>query len=190
MQGDTNPQLFIQKLPEWRDSLANVGIDVFAFTMLREPVSWYKSAFNFICLQGTHHCGDVELSYNGLVASASSNSQYSFFVHGWSIPFLEQDESHPPVTAQERSQVRTQLKSNFDWVGTTENFEETMNVLRNRFPQIGPTVVKNKTHTHTQLKKSPDPSHQSHMENISKLDKAFYLDLQKHFVFKGDSTKS
>ena len=139
--GIQTPQLFIKKLPEWRDILANVGINLFAFTILCEPVSWYKSAFNFICLQGTHYCGDVELSYNGMVASASPNPQCSFFVHGFSHPFLEQDEIYPPVTAQEYSRVRTQLKSDFDWVGTTTHFEGTISVLRNCFPQIGPTVV-------------------------------------------------
>jgi len=189
IHGSTNPQLFIQKLPEWRTSLASVGIKVFAFTMLREPLSWYISAFNFLCVQGTSECGETAISHNGLVDSASPNPQCSFFMHGWSIPFLEQDKDHPPVTSNECYRIRQQLKRNFDWVGTTENFEETMTVMRNRFPQIGKTIVKNKTIKKVRKHLPVLNSHKIRLENISSLDKAVYLDAQKYFIFKGDATK-
>ena len=189
VHGSINPQLVIQKLPEWRTSLASVGIKVFAFTMLREPLSWYISAFNFLCVQGTSACGDTKHSHQGLVDSASSNPQCSFFMHGWSIPFLEQDKDHPPVKPNECRIVSQQLKRNFDWVGTTENFEETMTVMRNHFPQIGKTIVKNKTKEKVRKHSPVVNSHQIYLENISSLDKALYLDTQEYFIFKGGATK-
>lgn len=115
------------KMLKWRSLARANNVPLFAFTLLREPISLHVSAFLYFHLK---RCGAPWCSTNRftpredyIVASAAPNRQCAHLARGQRHEDAWRKSSN--VTADECQTVIDLLRQDFDWVGTTETLTET-----------------------------------------------------------------
>eukprot|EP00978_Attheya_sp_CCMP212_P005352 scaffold11962_cov59-Attheya_sp.AAC.6 len=144
-----HPPGFLQlrtRLTAWRTQAETNNIPIFVFTIMREPISWLLSCFNFFCLQIAKYTKcKAPATIEGMLSEARSDPQsrwYCFMHTIMALPDQGNDNMDDcPLDLQE------QLVQYMDWVGFTEQYEDTMTVLKGILPP-GATktfAVKNKT---------------------------------------------
>ena len=111
---------------EWRWKAKANNKNVFFFTILREPTSFYVSYFNYFNHPGCElsWCDEpvMNLTEENLVKSIVPDRQCLYLArkHHNKVVNLEF-----PVTTQECESAYTLLKADVDWVGTTETMQNS-----------------------------------------------------------------
>ncbi len=134
--GLNNLSVYIDK---WRQRSEDNGTPFFAFTLVREPVAFSLSYFQFYYLagcdgekwcEGDHEKYRTETEEN-LILSTKPNRQCFFLTHLSSIEGL-----HPSfydkcaVTTNDCNTLYQTMKESLDWIGTTESISnETLPLL-------------------------------------------------------------
>jgi hypothetical protein len=108
-------------------------------TILREPLSWYRSAFEYVCggVQN-ERCGPH--TSKNMAIKAHSNPQCAYLLYGWG------GYAHPKGQASndDCALLWVRMVRNVDWIGTTASLQDTWRFLsRLGFP--GELVWKNRT---------------------------------------------
>ena len=109
---------------DWRCTAAKNSVPFFAFTLVREPVSFSQSYFMFF------HQKDCNLTWcetelydatqENLRKSVKKDRQCTIFTHGQEE---EKSNSTPPADEDECNAVFDTMLSDWDWVGTTETMK-------------------------------------------------------------------
>ena len=126
---------------EWRRLSTENNIPFFAFTIVREPVSFAKSYFNFFyirCIFQWCETGDDGRRYNLMRARKKDffrhlvpNRQCFFLRHASAVNGMKHHVYDDcPATTQGCKEVYDSMTENLDWVGITENLsQDTMPML-------------------------------------------------------------
>jgi hypothetical protein len=101
------------------------GKNVFVFTLLREPASFYLSYFNFFKNLGCHWtwCDPplLDLTEENLLESMVPNHQCQYLARKHD----KAENRALPVSQWECEAAYNLLKADVDWIGTTENMQDT-----------------------------------------------------------------
>jgi len=169
----------------WRSMAKANNKNVFIFTMLREPSSFYVSYFNFFkhpdCVHKWCDTPLMNLTEENLINSLVPNHQCMYLAR-------RQNHKHVnlefPVSASECDSVYNLLKADVDWVGTTERMQNTTlpllsYVLAGDAERGRSFEAFNVAETHTSTKsplKLSDLSAESlqKMRQVSELDRYMY----------------
>lgn len=113
-------------IQHWRALGADHNKKVFVFTLLRDPLSFSVSYFNFFKHPKCHWdwCDTplMPLTEENLLESAIPNHQCQYLAR----PATDKAANAAnPVTSTECETVYTMLKSDADWIGTTEAMQTT-----------------------------------------------------------------
>lgn len=112
-------------IQSWRQQAAAQNRGVFVFTILREPVAFYVSYFTYFTNTNCQYiwCDRplMESTEENLLQSAISNHQCQYLTRKWD----RKDNRKHPVTVSECKAAYSLLRSDADWVGTTETMQET-----------------------------------------------------------------
>ena len=121
-----------ERLHQWRNIASKSNVPFFAFTVLREPLSFSTSFFNFY--YGKDH-GDENFEFyespteDDFLETAVFNPQCGFLVKG-DIVFTERREQQM-IRQSECDNAYDTLLEHMDWIGTTNSISnETFPVLR------------------------------------------------------------
>jgi hypothetical protein len=109
-------------IQRWRQMSAEHGTSFFAFTIIRDPVSYAVSYFNFFnaapCALGFCPWPLFQPTEGNLVETTEANNQCLLMARDhWGI-FMQKNRTAP--TPQECDNVYDMLLQDMDWVGTTE----------------------------------------------------------------------
>jgi Fe2+ or Zn2+ uptake regulation protein len=119
-------------IQRWREMAAEHGTSFFTFTIIRDPVSYAVSYFNFFnaapCTLGFCPWRLYMPTEGNLVQTTEANNQCLLMARDhWGI-FMQKNRTAP--TPQECDNVYDLLLQDMDWVGTTEAMsEETIPLL-------------------------------------------------------------
>jgi len=124
-----------QALTSWRETARKNGVPIFFFTMLRDPVDFAISYFNFFHVQqilgvGAHseRCAPTLENFLRLTRS---NPQCEFLSRGGTSLIGAQSPANP-LTERDCRVVYDAIRETMDWVGTTEKMtDDTLLVLSN-----------------------------------------------------------
>lgn len=173
-----------QKLKLWRTQFAKLNVPFFAFTVLREPLSWTVSAYNYFCvkLREKNPCGEGPVSVDHFLDTSLHNPQCKFLTKGWGYKFPNDMRRKMPNKDDCVALYNTILE-NFDWVGTLEKFDETAEVLTSI---LGCNVFQNATVQNENSEKevgltSLNKTAINHLEDILSLDYELYRKAQDDF---------
>jgi hypothetical protein len=113
-------------LQHWRRMAAANGKKVFAFTLLRDPVPFYVSYFNFFKRPDCQFkwCDRPlapELTEEHLLKTMVPNHQCQYLAR----KMRKRKNALFPVTEAECDSVYHQMQADLDWIGTTEAMQET-----------------------------------------------------------------
>jgi hypothetical protein len=119
-------------IQRWREMAAEHGTSFFAFTIIRDPVSYAVSYFNFFnaapCTLGFCPWRLYMPTEGNLVQTTEANNQCLLMARDhWGI-FMQKNRTAP--SRQECDTVYDLLLQDMDWVGTTEQMsDETIPLL-------------------------------------------------------------
>jgi len=112
-------------IQEWRKQAAANNKKVFVFTLLREPTSFYVSYFNFFKHPDCHYtwCDRplMELTEENLLSSMVPNHQCQYLTRKHD----KEGNRANPVSMSECQSAYQLLRADADWVGTTEDMQQT-----------------------------------------------------------------
>lgn len=117
-------------LQRWRAQADANNKNMFVMTMLREPVSFYVSYFNFFKRPGCDKpwCDfpTMELTEDNLLRSAIPNHQCQYLAR----QVNKKENAAVPVSKAECDAVFQLMQADLDWIGSTEHMqEETLPLL-------------------------------------------------------------
>lgn len=111
-------------LQKWKSQAAANNKQVFVFTLLREPVSFHVSYFNFFrhpnCKSAWCETPLMEITEENLLTSMIGNHQCQYLAR----PYNNDVNTAVPVSQHECEAVYEILKSDLDWIGTTEDMQD------------------------------------------------------------------
>jgi len=172
------------RLTTWRTRAEEKNVPFFVFTIMREPLSWLLSCFNFFCLQIAMYTKcKATATVEGILSEARSDPQSRWFCFMHTIMALPDQGNDNmedcPLDLQE------QLTQYMDWVGFTERYNETMTVLKRILPE-GSTksfAVRNKTNKRFKKIDSSmlNETVTKHLQEIMSRDYKLYHGLQQAF---------
>ena len=126
-----------------RHSLHRVNVNMTVFTLVRDPVDWTLSAYNYY--EARHNSnGDREHSYSHMLTFVGPNPQTDYLIHAQAT-FFSRDHgvkraSGNPTPEECALVVKTMLapptRGGMDWVGTTDDLGRTLEYLS----QVGHVV--------------------------------------------------
>jgi hypothetical protein len=109
------------RLQRWRDTAARNNVPVFFFTVLRSPIPYALSHFNFFHVDQRNptfeHCNATEENFLRL---SLHNPQCQFLWKG-EPSMRAQHTKHVTVAPEECNTVKASMMKLFDWIGTTED---------------------------------------------------------------------
>jgi len=123
------------QLTSWKKSFREkFGIPFFVFTIVREPISHLISAFNYKCITQQNKCErlhkkSLRKNVDGLLRLAHENVQCFYFLRRWKTLNEEFDKKDSPSLEECKSVYCDKMKNIFDWIGTLEKYNETIDVL-------------------------------------------------------------
>jgi hypothetical protein len=136
-------------LNRWQKIAEKEGTSFFAFTMVRDPVAYSVSFFNFIlaepCLFNGCPYKTWPVTEENFIESAQPNYQCHYMARDvtW-FDFTEKQSIPPLATEYECDAVYNVMKLDMDWIGTTEKMStETMPLLTHMLvneKQKGPSL--------------------------------------------------
>lgn len=121
---------FQHQIDTWRDLAASQGIPFFVFSMVRDPIHYAVSWFEFFCINtksvagAKAMCGDWAFNdtEQSLEATTYTDPQTAYFTE-----HFNQKLYHPPESSV--LEIWEAFMSNFEWVGRTEAYIDTVHVL-------------------------------------------------------------
>jgi hypothetical protein len=132
-----------EKLEEWRRRAAAIGLPVFVFSMMRDPVDTHLSTFNFFCvsLRKNTNCTATP-DIDGLLEISRDNTQarwlcYCSTLQQYTYKTMEECGGGGSGSGGQRGGIATLHKSvvkQLDWIGRSEQYEETLVVLNDMLP--------------------------------------------------------
>ena len=145
----------VGQLQTWKHEMSHrLKIPVFAFAMVREPVSFQISSFNYLCLgrltNPRKHCRGVSLDPHNpgvptaehLLAFHRPNNQCSFLSEGWVDPSQRGWRLNKKSPSEEKCMsVFQNLYTYMDWIGVTSQMNETLEVLDRVLPLASTTTT-------------------------------------------------
>jgi hypothetical protein len=185
-------------LQRWRKMAAEHGTSFFAFTIIRDPVSYAVSYFNFFnaapCTLGPSCSWRLYMPTEGnLVHTTEANNQCLLMARDhWGI-FMRKNRTAP--TRQECETAYDILLEDMDWVGTTEHMsEETIPLLTYMLSHnmtlaktpIGTFNVMSATKDETSVlkKSSLHPTTVDYIRSMSYLDQENYNRAKRDFTLE------
>jgi len=173
----------LPKLHEWKQQAAINNVPLFVFTMMRDPLDWLLSCFNFFCLAIRKHtkCTSPP-TIEGLLQQAKPNPQsrwYCFMNTIMAVP--NQTEVNMSLCALQ--DLLPLLIQYMDWIGFMEEYEETLQVLRHVLPSNVTTTFRTRNKTRRkQLKREMLNENTTHyLQSIMSQDYDLYRGLQEAF---------
>jgi hypothetical protein len=174
-------------LARWHSIAEEQGTAFFAFTMVRDSVAYSVSFFNFIlaepCIFGGCPYKTWPVTEENFIVSAQSNYQCTYMARDvtW-FDFTEKQTIPPLATKHECDAVYDVMKSDMDWIGTTEMMsKETIPLLTAMLvneKQEGPSL---RTFNEVQKKKpvvikteALQPTTVEYIQAITEYDQAIY----------------
>ena len=116
-----------EQLQHWRSNAKANGVKIFVFTSLREPISWYLSAFNY------HYRRDgrdrLPATEEGLLRAAQHNPLCTYLIKGYQYTRQSVRNQYKP-TSEDCNAILHGMYKNMDWVGTTDRMKESTELLR------------------------------------------------------------
>jgi hypothetical protein len=106
-------------LQRWRADAARHETSFFTFTLIREPVSFYMSYFNYFWTDQCKVYCDRPIqaaTEENLLATAVPNHQALWLTR-------DSHDKNQPVTKAEFQSVQTLMQQDLDWIGTTEEMQ-------------------------------------------------------------------
>ena len=196
------------QLRRWREMAAEHGTGFFSFSLVRQPVDFMVSYFNFFwsepCLFASGCPYKLYPSTEAaLVETAHADLQclyYSRDITWRDFKMHSQSERSPPIplaTASECAAVQDVLLNEMDWVGLTENLSnETMPLLQQMLLTTTTTTTLDSQQEPTikvfnQVKaqkedivtvESLKPATVEYLKKMSAHDQAIYKAVQEHFT--------
>jgi hypothetical protein len=181
-------------LMAWRAAFQEqLHVPFFAFTMVREPVSHLISAFNFICGQN-QRCQryrwlpNLQMNVDGLLRIAHPNLQCRYFLRQWLALSEPERHYHPPLHEECRDVYQQKMRSFFDWIGTVEKYNETLQLLESILPPANFTANFEKINETREQHKNVNRSMLNEsalyfLTNITSLDKQLYDSVRRDYQF-------
>lgn len=137
IHASTSPSFFgmRRRLERWRETAFRNGVPVFYFSVLREPISYSFSHFNFFHLQKRNpsfeRCSATEHDF---LRKSVHNPQCQFLYKGEQSKWIQQTHDRARevmVDSQDCNAIEEKLFELMDWVGTTEGLtRETVPMLQ------------------------------------------------------------
>jgi len=192
------------QLEQWRNLAADHNTSFFAFTIVREPVAHAVSFFNFYhlppCLFAPDLCALYPLlppTDQAVKLTAKFNYQCLYLARdSWdSFPHSETNATvaQVVVTAQECQSAYQVMRSELDWVGTTERLaNNTLPLLwymlamgenweSSRSPPLHWKRGMEGTKPLALTSKSLQPSTVDYLQSLSQYDQSIYNSVQRDF---------
>jgi len=183
--GDAPSYMSVQgRLNGWRKQCSDQGIPFFAFTVLREPAKMAISYFNF------YHGGKhrrykrfTHASEQDFLNHTLPNPQCLFLSRGEISYLPENQHLREGLNASECNAVYDALRSNLDWIGTTENLTTVTIPLLEQV--LGRPLKQNTTRNKTNLQNfrwiDLSESGKQIVYNRAALDREMHEHCQKDF---------
>jgi hypothetical protein len=185
------------QIQAWRTNATTNGKELFVFTILREPVSWALSAFNYVHTKKVNELmtDPNTTTINTVMRSiAQENPQCSFLAHSWIYPQAP-DRRRWSAKKKDCDLLLNSLMSQIDYIGITERHQETLEMLRYlldfpmsyTFTHENPAGVRNgKKNAYIKHDRLTNETIQYH-KDISLLDYELYHSVQSEWGLKFDS---
>ena len=122
--------------------------------MLREPVAWVISAYNYVCggVQHERTCSAGWHDVANMLRTLRSNPQCAYLLHGWGGWTLSPG---PPAGEEQCSTVISSLRHNMDFVGHSDCLNATFSWLSNRMQLAGTGAVSHSSASEVHANKGP-----------------------------------
>jgi hypothetical protein len=171
-------------IEKWRAVAAQYNTSLFTFTVLREPVSFAVSNFNFFyaepCSFGEKGCFWPlwPATEKSLVATASPNLQCLLLVKDHNTIF--KNATRPDVKKRECVDIYEMMRQDMDWIGRTETLStETEPLLAHVLLGNASKAAEMRVYNHNSLPAQLKASKLStaaiqYITNISQFDQAMY----------------
>jgi hypothetical protein len=181
-------------LQRWRQMAAEHGTSFFAFTLIRDPVSYAVSYFNFFnadpCTLGFCPWRLYSPTEGNLITTTEANNQCLLMSRDhWGI-FLMKNRT--PPTPEECKNVYDMLLQDMDWIGTTELMSEetlplltymlshNMSLANADMPTFN-VMAATKNATVVLKRSSLQPTTEEYIRSLSYLDQEMYDKVQRDF---------
>lgn len=184
IHGTANPGLDVlgPHIRQWRTWSDEYNKPFFAFTLLREPLSFVSSYFRFLHVdcnwcrkRGIEQMEPTEESFNKAI-QLYPNKQCAILLHS--------GESYDP-TGKDCDEIYSYMIENFDWVGRTQSISnETQLILHKLAANEG--GLKQKHLNPSKVLKFEDSLNNKTLAAVAKLskfDQKMYENLSKDYVF-------
>ena len=180
------PPGFVELLPklfEWRNQAQQHDVPLFVFTMMRDPLDWLLSCFNFFCLAIRKHTKCTSpASISGLLQQARPNPQSRWFCFMNTIMAVP-NQTEPDMSSCTLHYILPLLIENMDWVGFMEKYDESLLVLQQVLP---PNVTlrfqkRNKTRQKKIKREMLNETTTLYLKNSMKQDYDVYNKLQQEY---------
>ena len=120
----------LPKLQQWKQQASQHNIRMFTFTMMRDPLDWLLSCFNFFCMDIRKHTNcTAPPTIEGLLLETKSNPQSRWYCFANTIMAV----SNAPLvdmTSCSLDILAPPMMQYMDWVGFMEHYQETVVVLQ------------------------------------------------------------
>jgi hypothetical protein len=177
-------------LLKWKRVATKNQIPTFFFTILREPMPYAMSYFNFFHVQRPKKTSNKDFpqvapTEANLLDVTLYNPQCQFLARGEYS--LRQSVKQQP-SLEECQHVQKALVETMDWVGTTEGMNvETLVLLKQMLKKdekdFAPERVSSKTRNESLSLEQLTPSAISTLESLSTLDATLYDTMRQKFLF-------
>jgi hypothetical protein len=181
-------------LQRWRQMAAEHGTSFFAFTLIREPVSYAVSYFNFFnafpCTLGFCPWRLYSPTEGNLVTTTEANNQCLLMSRDhWGIFFMK---NRTPPSTEECNNVYDMLLQDMDWIGTTEALSQetiplltfmlshNMTLANTILPSFN-VMAATKNATVVLKRSSLLPTTEEYIRSLSYLDQEMYNKVQSEF---------
>ena len=173
-------------LAQWRNMTATQNISYFAFSVIREPISFQMSYFNYYHIQRKRpEYKPRNATQEDFFQSVKSNPQCTYLSRGeaaWQDGMYGSRIGRRPFKQKHCDIAIAALYKHMDWVGTTERLQDTLELVSNltRVPLKTTTSSKihNPSRKHLKLSDLNDTAIE-HLKNITTMDQALYEMVQR-----------
>jgi hypothetical protein len=174
----------IPKLREWRQQAAQHNVPIFVFTLLRDPLDCLLSCFSYFCHQIPQYTNcTAEPTVKGMLIEARPNPQRRWYCTMSTIMAVS------PQPEVDMSQCYNQdllelLSGEMDFVGFTEYFDESLQVLEHVIPANSTQAFKvlNKTQRPTIKRKQLNVTVTHYLKQMMQYDYELYRGLREQFL--------
>ena len=180
------PCLFYNQLSntlgKWRELAKKNGVPFFAFTLVREPISWYQSFYNFFVTKVGQNVTEAGF-FDDPHMKANMQCAELFGIHWRTVPSIH-------VSYSQCMDALALFKNQMDWVSTTDKLSMELIPLISylgRFENRNLSVIL----PHTQQRKKLVLSEFSekgkeHLRNWTEWDLLLYNDIQGSYDFNNN----